>query len=121
MPGPGAGGGSLKATLTFAKPDSVTDEYGNVTMGWADQFTTYANITAKFGGEAVEAARLAGRQPVIIRVRQYAKERQIATDWKATDVNDGKIYNIRTAIDPHMGDAEHGKWIDMEAEAGVAV
>jgi head-tail adaptor len=120
---PGAGAGDLRQTVTFARPDNVTDEYGNVTTGWADQFTIYANIDSdpRLGRETVGAARLAGRQPVIIRVRQTADTRTIAPDWKATDVGSGTVYNIRAVGDPHLGDVEHGKWIDMAAESGVAV
>lgn len=121
MVAPASGAGELRQTVTFAMPDSVTDEYGNVTQGWLDQFTIAANITARLGGETVEAARLAGRQPVIIRVRQSSDTRRIRTDWKATETNSGAVFNIRTAIDPNLGDNEHGKWIDMLAETGVAV
>jgi SPP1 family predicted phage head-tail adaptor len=118
---PGAGAGDLRQTVTFAKPDNVTDEYGNVTQGWADQFTVFANITPRLGGETIDAARLAGRQPVIIRVRQNAETRAIAPDWKATDTHSDVTYNIRAVSDPNLGDVQHGKWIDMLAEAGVSV
>jgi head-tail adaptor len=107
--------------MTFAKPDSVTDEYGNVSTGWADQFTIAANITPRLGGETVEAARLAGRQVVIIRVRYTAETRTIAPEWKATDLRSDVVYNIRSATDPNLGDSRHGFWIDMLAESGVAV
>jgi head-tail adaptor len=114
------GAGTLRQRLTFAMRNSVEDEFGNVSTGWADQFTVSASITPRLGGEAVDAARLAGRQPVIIRVRQSPATRTIATDWKATDAS-GKAYNIRTAVDPNLGDNQHGLWIDMLAESGVAV
>jgi len=117
----GAGAGGLRQVVTFAQPDSVTDEYGNVTQGWADQFTIDANITPRLGGETVEAARLAGRQPVIIRVRQTANTRAIAPDWMATDVRSAVAYNVRAVSDPNLGNNDHGKWIDMLAESGVAI
>jgi head-tail adaptor len=108
--------------MTFAKPDDVTDEYGNVASGWADQFTVAANITPRLGGETVEAARLAGRQVVIIRVRYTDQSRKIAPEWKATDLREPRtVYNIRSAVDPNLGDGGHGHWIDMLAESGVAV
>ena len=80
-----------------------------------------ANITAKVGTEAVEAARLAGRQPVILTVRRSADTRMVTTDWKATELDSGTEFNIRTAIDPMIGDSQHGHWIEMIAESGVAV
>jgi head-tail adaptor len=114
------GAGPLRHRVTFAMRNSIEDEFGNVSSGWSDQFTLSASITPRLGGEAIEAARLAGRQPVIIRVRQSPQTRAIATDWKATS-EDGKTYNIRTAVDPLDGENQHGLWIDMLAETGVAV
>lgn len=118
---PDSGAGELRQRVEFARPDQVEDEYGNVSTGWQTMFTVAANITPRLGGETIEAARLAGRQPVIIRVRQSTDTQQIRTDWRATNTQNGIAYNIRTAVDPNEGDVEHGKWIDMLAEAGVAI
>jgi head-tail adaptor len=115
-----SGAGDLRYRVTFAERDTTQDEYGNVSGGWVDRFTVSANIIAKLGGEAVDAARLAGRQPVLIRVRKSPDTRLITTDWRATD-GEGREYNIRTAIDPLIGDSRHGLWIEMIAETGVAV
>jgi head-tail adaptor len=116
-----SGAGPLRFRLTFAMRNSVEDEFGNVSTGWLDQFTVSAAITPRLGGEAIDAARLAGRQPVIIRVRKSPETAAIKTDWKATDQGAGTEYNIRTAVDPYTGDSQHGYWIDMLAETGVAV
>ena len=113
------GGGALRLRVTFAAPDSVEDEFGNVSTGWVDRFTVSANITPRLGGEAIEAARLAGTQPVVIRVRKSPDTVQIRTDWKATG-QDGVIYNIRTAIDPFLGLDQHGFYIDMSGGKAVA-
>lgn len=107
--------------VTFANRVQLTDAMGGTVGEWQDQFTVAARIMPRLGGETVEAARLAGRQPVVIRVRQSTQTRRIATDWRATDARSGVAYNIRTAIDPDMGNSDHGRWIDMLAEAGVAV
>lgn len=115
-----SGSGDLRYRLTFAERNSIEDDYGNVTTGWVDRFTVAANIIARFGSEAVEAARLSGRQPVTIRVRKSPDTRKVTTDWKATD-QEGHEYNIRTAVDPLIGDSNHGFYIDMMAETGVAV
>lgn len=120
MPLANSGAGDLRHRVTFAERDQVEDDFGNVTTGWIDRMTVSANIIPRLGGEAVDAARLAGRQPVIIRVRVSPDTVQVTTDWKATDEL-GKVYNIRTAVDPDLGDSNHGMFIDMLAETGVAV
>jgi head-tail adaptor len=121
MPAPEYGAGALRYRLKFSERDSVEDEYGNIGLAWVDRFTVSGNITAKVGGESVDAARLAGRQPVIISVRRTPDTRQITTDWKATEVESGTELNIRTAIDPFIGDSQHGLWLELIAESGVAV
>ena len=114
------GAGALRYRVTFSKRDTVEDEYGNASSGWIEQFTVWANLVPRFGIEAIEAERLAGRQPMLIRVRQSPDTLRITTDWLATDQK-GKQYNIRTAVDPLMGDGQHGMYIDMLAETGMAV
>ena len=113
--------GDLRYRVTFSQPDEMADDYGNTQIGWIDRFTVHANITpARAGTEAVDAARLAGRQPVTIRVRKSPDTVLIKTNWKAID-GTGAEYNIRSAIDPDIGNARHGFYIDMLAETGVAV
>ena len=114
------GAGDLRYRVTFAERDQVEDEYGNVSTGWVDRFTVSANIVPRLGGETVMAARLTGMQPMTIRVRSSPDTKTVTTDWKATD-QDGKVYNIRTAVDPLKGDGQHSLFIDMLAESGVAV
>ena len=114
------GAGTLRYRVTFAERNTTQDEYGNASTGWLDRCTVAAAIFPRLGGEAVEAARLAGRQPVVIRVRKSPDTESITTDWKATD-QAGREYNIRTAIDPALGGGRHGFYFDMLAETGVAV
>jgi SPP1 family predicted phage head-tail adaptor len=116
-----SGAGELRHRVSFAQPNSTTDAYGNVTNGFDEKFTVWANMTPRLGGEAVEAARLAGRQPMVFRMRQSPDTRTIQTDWRVTDQATGTPYNVRSVTDPHMGDIEHGKWIDVLAESGVAI
>ena len=67
MPLPGAG--DLHQTVQWAEPFGAMDRYGNEQTGWANRFVVRAQIAPKLGGEDVMAARLQGRQPVVIRVR----------------------------------------------------
>ena len=99
----------------------IDDGYGNVQGGFADQFTRFAQIVPGRGQEAFAAAALEGRQAMTIRVRQDTETRSIRPEWRATDVTSGAAYNIRAVIDPYLGGPDHGRWIDCEAESGVAV
>lgn len=123
MPGVSiSGAGELRQRVRFAQPDTVQDDYGNVSTGWLTRFTVWANIAPRLGGgEVVMGARLGGQQPVVIRVRQSPDTRLVRTDWKVTDVNSGTEYNIRSITDPDLGNVGHGKWVDMLAESGVAI
>jgi head-tail adaptor len=69
--------GELNHRIAFAKreqvnPDSPAD-LGNTEGVFVEQFQVFAEVRAKFGGEAVTAARLTGQQPVTITVRQNSK------------------------------------------------
>jgi hypothetical protein len=50
-------------------------------------------------------------------VRSSSETRQIATDWRARDVNSGIEYNVRD-ITPHEDD---NQWLDVLCQAGVAI
>jgi SPP1 family predicted phage head-tail adaptor len=115
------GGGDLRQMITWAEPTGGRDEYGNEQTGWTDRFTVRAQISPRLGGETVEAARLQGHQPVVVRVRYSPDTKLIRTDWRATDADSGIVYNVRSVVDPNMGGRQHGQWIDVLAEAGVAV
>ncbi len=110
--------GDLRERFTFAKRTDTPDEYGNpVAGGWIDQFTVWAAVKPLKGGEGVQAARLAGSQPVIITVRYSSQTRQISPAWRATDARTGVEYNITSAADMQRD----RQFIDIMAVAGRAV
>ena len=119
MPLPGAG--DLHQTVQWAEPFGAMDRYGNEQTGWANRFVVRAQIAPKLGGEDVMAARLQGRQPVVIRVRNTVDTRKITTNWRVTDTDSGIAYNVRSGCDPYMGQAERGRWLEFVAESGVAI
>ncbi|HYD66172.1 head-tail adaptor protein [Azospirillum sp.] len=106
----------LRERVAFEKRSVVSDGFGNVRGEFEQQFVCAAAIVAKFGGEAVTAARLSGQQPVVITVRQVGATAEITTDWRARDVRTGVIYNIRSIADPDAG----GQWLEMLCQSGVA-
>lgn len=111
--------GELNRRIAFGKrsqenPDSPVD-LGNTESVFVEQFTVWAKVRAKFGGEAVTAARLTGQQPVTITVRQNSLSRQITTDWRAMD-RDGVEYAIRSIVDPD----DDGAFFELLTQTGVA-
>lgn len=110
------GAGRLTERIAFDAVVSAPDGYGGQTEGFAEQFIVSARRQFLRGSEAMQAARLEGRQPVILTVRRSSQTETITTDWRARDTRSSTVYNIRT-VEP----SEDRAWIDMLAEAGVAV
>jgi len=108
--------GELRERVAFERREDVDDGYGNVNGQWVEQFVTAARIQPLKGGEAVQADRLAGKQPVIIRVRYAEATNAVDTSWRARNTRTGTVYNLRSAANMD----EHRRYIDFLAEAGVA-
>lgn len=98
------GAGELRHRVAFDRREDVNpdapDDLGNTQSEFVEQFVVSAKVQAKFGGEAVTAARLTGQQPVTIIVRQSSRTRLITVDWRARDVRSGVEYAIRSIVDP---------------------
>lgn len=114
------GAGALRERFSFEKRSAIDDGMGNPEAGhFTTQFTVWAaEIQPRFGSEQVMAARLEGRQPITIRIRQSSETRQITTDWRAA--RNGVVYNIRSILDPFASSSQRGAWFDLLMEGGVA-
>jgi SPP1 family predicted phage head-tail adaptor len=109
--------GELRERLEFQHRGSADDSYGNVVTGqWTSMHTCAARVMPLRGGENILARRLSGVQPVIITVRECASLKGLTTDDRAVDTRNGTIYNIRSVANVD----EHGQYLDILAEAGVA-
>ena len=64
--------------------ESVETDMGGVEDAWAPQFVEWAGVKHLRGGEAVMAARMQSRNPVICVVRNSARARQITSEWRVT-------------------------------------
>ncbi len=84
-------------------------------------FTVWGNIVPRLGGETILADRLTGKNFANIIVRQSSNTDLVDTDWICKNEGSGEEYNIRSVIDPHQGDPDHGLWWEMLCEKGVAV
>ena len=116
--------GDLRSRVGFYQRGAASPDVPDYGSGEAypdtATFITYARIQPRLGGEAILANRLTGRNFVNITVRQSTETSAVDVDWKAKDEDDGTIYNIRSVIDPHQGDTDHGLWFEMLCEEGAA-
>lgn len=110
------GAGELSWKVAFDQRQESDDGFGNTQSEFIEQFVVSAKIQAKFGGEAVTAARLQGQQPVTITVRQSSKTLLIKDDWRARDSRSGEPYAIRSIIDPDGS----GAWLEILTQTGAA-
>jgi len=93
--------GNLRHRIAFDLREEVSDGYGNEEGEFVEQFVVWAGVEAKFGGETVTQARLSGKQPFILTIRQSTNARLITTDWRARDKRTNQIFNIRSIADPN--------------------
>ncbi|UIK05009.1 head-tail adaptor protein [Neorhizobium galegae] len=110
---------NLNQRVAFDALVRSPDGHGGTTTGWGAPeaaVMAWAHFRYLRGGEAVQAARLAGRQPMVVTIRKSAAAAQITNDWRMRDVCTGAIYNIR-AIVP----TDDRGFLELTVEGGVAV
>lgn len=113
------GAGALNQRLVFEKRTNTPDDYGNVAADFEVQFTEPAELVVpRLGNEAVTAARLAGQQPVTIRVGMNSRTVQIQADWRAVDSRNPAIIYALTA--PPVDRLQTRQWLEIPAVIGVA-
>lgn len=111
--------GKLNRRVAFDAPKNVKDGHGGIKNGFADDADAtkvWANFRYLRGGETVQAARLAGRQPIVVTVRSSSQNKVIDTSWRMRD-SDGSIYNIRSGPVP----SDDRLYLEFTVEGGVAV
>ena len=108
--------GSLYERVAFDAPTYTPDGSGGQDRTWEQQFDCRAHFRWLRSGEAVQAARLDGRQPVVTTIRASAASRQITSDWRMRDARTGTVYNIRSIVP-----TDDRAYLELLCEAGVAV
>lgn len=90
------GAGQLKDRISFSQraPDANGVRLGE----WGAPLTVWAQLTWLRGGEGVLDQRLAGRQPVVITIREFAAVRSIDNSWRAVNArNLTQVFDIKSA------------------------
>ena len=109
--------GNLNKRFAFQPPVETINDYGTVEQGWGTAIERWTHIRFLRGGETVQAARLNGKQPVILTVRADPETKTFDTSWRAYDLEKPTIfYNVRSVIE-----TEDRYWVEVMAERGVAV
>ena len=110
------GAGRLYWHVAFDKRQDEEDEYGNTVSTWVEQFQRRAEFRTMPGSETVQAAMLAGRQPMQIHVRIDGQVALVGNDWQIRDVRNGLAYNIRDV----RKDTTNRSMMVFRVEGGVA-
>ncbi len=110
--------GELIRRVTFDQPVATPNGMGGTRNDWTKGvYTCRAKIMWLRGTEAVMEARLVGRQPVVVTIRNCAAARAIGTDWVMRDLDTGTVYVIHSSPNP----SDDRQWLDITAESGVPV
>jgi len=107
----------MKHRLRFEAREIRDDLMGNRQADFVERFCRWAEIRPSLGIETVNAARLAGEQPVDITVYRDSETKTISVDWRAVDVNEGTIYAL--ASPPVDLDQKNAR-LTIKAVSGIA-
>ena len=69
------------------------------------------------GGESVDAARLGGKQPYVVTVRNTSQTRQITTAWRLVDARDGS--RVFAIVSPPADPDGKNQWLEFLATEGA--
>lgn len=108
--------GKMRERVFFQKrgPDDNGDPLGDweTVASEGSDGAWSAEIIRLRGGEAVQAQRLQGLQPVIIGVRPCGVTRQLDNAWRAVDARSGQIFEITNS---NLDDTR--TWVEVLATA----
>lgn len=112
--------GALRDWLEFQSRGMVDDGFGNQVPGgpFETQFTVWAGMRPLRGSEAVMAARLDGRQPYVVTVRNTTQTRGVTVAWQLVDArNANRVFAITSPpADPDGKNA----WLEFIVTEGAA-
>lgn len=105
------GAGQLRERLHFQARGTSNDGFGNTHSGdFQTVFSASGNLRPLRGNESVMAARLEGRQPFVLTVRQSAAARQVNEAWQVVDARDGRVFAITA---PPVDPDGKNRWLEM--------
>lgn len=113
--------GALRERLHFQQRGDGDDGMGGPpTAGqgeFATVFTNSASMKPRTGGEGVDAARLNGRQPYVVTVRNTPETRSITVAWQLVDArNESRVFAV---VSPPADPDGRNRWLEFLAIEGV--
>lgn len=114
----------LDKRVAFDRRQQVDDGYGNFTGAFVEIFVCWGAFTYLRGTESVIAARLEGRQPLVVRVRATNQTEKVDHDWQMRNLREGAwegehwkgpVYAVRSIIP-----TDDRLYLDITVERGVA-
>ncbi|WP_320178221.1 head-tail adaptor protein [Roseovarius pacificus] len=87
-------GGGRQVRVILMRPDGGTDAFGGEEHSFTDTEIVSARFDYQSGDEAVQAARLAGRSVVRVKLYSSVLSRQVTTGWQLREVVSEDAYNI---------------------------
>jgi head-tail adaptor len=108
--------GQMDHRFALEQPFPMSNGQGGTEQGWTVRHQCWAEVIYLRGGEVVQAARLAGKQPAVVKIRRCTDVAALDTSWRLRDLRSGTIWNIR-AIVPTKDRAG----LELTCESGVAV
>lgn len=109
--------GTLRHTVAFYRLDTTTDDYGNVSSGYAATplCTRKADLQLQRGRERIESGRLEDAVAGVLTVRNDPDTRLVTAADKV--VVDGVDYQIRGVPTPVLWN----RFLEFAVERGVAI
>lgn len=111
-----SGAGALKDRVTFQRRalDANNERLG----AWENMFSRAAHLLYQTGSETVTEARLQGRQPVRITVRDESAVRAVTNGWRAINTRDvAQSFDLKTV--PIPSKALGPLYVELQAEVSI--
>ena len=106
--------GNLNRLVTFQRRVAGADDFGNVTNGWANLLTVWADVRETLGKEAVEAGRVEASRTATVRIRRSTGSTALTAEDRMS--YNGALWNIRSIAEV----SRDREMLDLLVEYGVA-
>lgn len=90
--------GSLDKRAAFQAQQAISDGAGGRTKAWVAYQTVWAQFSPERAREQIQQGRLSSRSAGVVRIRTSARMKLVDDTYRV--LIDGKVFNIRSALQP---------------------